>query len=86
MAPSAAGEAEDIELLVRARTGDDAAFETFVDRFRAFVYWTSHRIAGAIDAEDCTQDTFIKARYSPYTPQRGLRTWLKVVAVRTAIS
>ena len=77
------------ELLVeRARAGDDRAFEALVDAYkdRIFVY-VSRMLPDAAEAEDITQETFVRA----YQSLRGFRgassfqTWLYRIASNLVI-
>lgn len=70
-----------------APAADRAAFAALVeehqDRLRGFLYrYTRNRQ----DAEDLTQDTFVKAfrAYHRYDPRYSFATWLYTIARRTA--
>ncbi len=72
--------------VTRVLAGDVEAFAVLVDRHQGRI--TSHltRLVGRNDAEDLTQDTFVRAyqaleRYDPTYPFRG---WLLVIASRLA--
>ncbi|MEP6994747.1 MAG: sigma factor, partial [Acidobacteriota bacterium] len=54
-------ERTDEELLVSARQGDEEAFAIFLRRHTATVHRWMVRAVGAEDADDMTQDVFLKA-------------------------
>lgn len=67
---------------------DPAAFETILDLYKGPVYGLLLRLVrGASDAEDLTQETFLKAfrNLSSYNPSRPLLTWLFRIAHNTAV-
>ena len=77
---------EDRRDVARVLSGDVEAFAVLVDRHQGRI--TSHltRLVGRNDAEDLTQDTFVRAyqaidRFDPTYPFRG---WLLVIASRLA--
>lgn len=83
-----AREAEiDAALVRRFNTGDESAFNEIVSRYRGKIYGlTLGLIHNAADAEEITQDTFIRA-YRGLTRFRGdssLATWLHRIAVNLA--
>ena len=54
--------AESAELVARAKSGDQAAFGELVRKYRARVYALALHLTGnASDADDITQDAFLKA-------------------------
>ncbi len=54
--------ANDKELIAKAKKGDMSAFESLVRKYQKPVYLLCHRLTGAHQtADDCSQDTFIKA-------------------------
>jgi RNA polymerase sigma-70 factor, ECF subfamily len=79
----------DVALIRAAMSGRSESFSTLVTHYRNFVYRTVYGILrNAADAEDVTQETFIKV----YQSLKGLRqpetfpTWLARTAVRTALN
>ncbi|MES2709698.1 MAG: sigma-70 family RNA polymerase sigma factor [Verrucomicrobiota bacterium] len=89
-APAADGEDLDLNALVeRARQGDDIAFAAVLEQFgkRTF-HFVLRIVANAHDAEDVTQETFVKAwRSLPrYRPQHSFCPWLFTIARRTALN
>ena len=72
-------ELDERALIERCRTGDDAAFEELVDRYKNLVYGLVHRlVSDRTRADDLAQDVFLKIyRGLPYF--RGdarLSTWI----------
>ena len=79
----------DEELIVAFIDGDDAAYATLVERHLKAVYSFVMRFVGdAHDAEDITQDTFLKAWKSAkqYREEASkFKTWILRIARNTAI-
>jgi len=72
----------DEELIGRARGGDEGAFGDFVRRHTAAVHRWMARSVGEQDAEDMTQEVFLKA-YRGLARFRGdapARAWLAAIA------
>lgn len=78
----------DEQLVTRARRGDIGAFERLVERHRDTVYRVAARVTGERDAEDVTQDTFLRAfhRLDRYRGDGVFRAWLLRIAHNTAVS
>lgn len=79
------------ELAVRAQGGGTAgmaAFSELVERYNGRLYSFLLRRLPAADAEDVTQEAFIRAwqRIGTYNPQYRFSTWLFTIATRMAIS
>ena len=77
---------EDRGDVARVVGGDAEAFTVLVDRHQGRIVSHLTRLIGRSDAEDLTQDTFVRAyqaiaRYDPTYPFRG---WLLVIASRLA--
>jgi RNA polymerase sigma-70 factor (ECF subfamily) len=75
-------ERTDEELLASARGGDDEAFGAFVRRHTATVHRWMARAVGESDADDMTQDVFLKA-YRGLDRFRGdapPRAWLAAIS------
>jgi RNA polymerase sigma-70 factor (ECF subfamily) len=75
-------ESTDEELLARARQGEDDAFGDFVRRHTSTVHRWMVRAVGADDADDVTQEIFVKA-YRGLARFRGdapPRAWLAAIA------
>jgi RNA polymerase sigma-70 factor (ECF subfamily) len=77
------------EMLVeRARSGDLASFEELVDRYRDLIVRVVARIVGPADAEDVTQDVFLRAfhRLGQFRGQAPFRSWLLRIAHNSALT
>ena len=75
---------DESELIARARSGDEAAYEELIVAFQGIAFRTAYLITGhAGDAEDAAQSGFIKAFYALGSFRTGsaFRPWLlKIVA------
>ena len=78
----------DEQLVEQARGGDLAAFEALVERHTPVVTRTAARIVGPDDADDVTQDVFLRAfhRLDRYTGEGQFRSWLLAIARNTAVT
>lgn len=81
--------AEEYVLVERARVGDQGAFRELVNRYHRDVYRTVYsRIMNREDAEDITQETFIKALMA--LPQlespHKFKQWIRRIAINTCIN
>jgi RNA polymerase sigma-70 factor, ECF subfamily len=77
-APMLAEDSDDAFVL-RALTGETAAFVTLVDRYKRAVYSLAYRLLGnGADAEDAAQETFVRAytRLNTYQPGSRFGSWL----------
>lgn len=77
------------ELIARCRAGDTEAFGELVERHSGRVYsFLRHWIECSHDAEDLTQETFLKAflALDRCDARRPFLPWLFTIARRTAIS
>lgn len=72
----------DEELIARARAGDEPCFEEFVRRHMTVVHRWMVRAVGEGDADDLTQDVFLRAyRGLPkFRGQAPPRAWLAAIA------
>jgi RNA polymerase sigma-70 factor (ECF subfamily) len=72
----------DEELMARARDGEAAAFGEFVRRHTAAVHRWMARSVGAQDAEDMTQEVFLKAYrgLGRFRAEAPARAWLASIA------
>lgn len=80
---------DDRALMGRARDGDVEAFETLVRRHAPVVYGLSLRLLGnGEDAQDATQDAFLRAWRSLRTFRGGssFRTWLYRIAANRCLN
>lgn len=84
-APPEGGEATDaqeFELLVRARLGEDDAWTVLVERYCPSLWRISYGILlDAVGAEDMVQEAFVKARASlgTFRGECNFRTWLQKI-------
>jgi RNA polymerase sigma-70 factor (ECF subfamily) len=78
----------DETLIERTLQGDLAAFEHLVERHRGIVFRVATRIVGPDDAEDVTQDAFLRAfhRLGQYRGAATFRTWLLQITQNTALN
>ncbi len=83
----AAGESDDA-LVRRCRQNDHDAFAVLVERYKHKVYWLVRRMIGLEEAEDLTQEVFLRAyRALPgFRPGGTFRTWLYKIARNMCIS
>ena len=81
--------AAESELARRAANGDQAAFAEIVRLHQQAVYNVAYRMLGnAHDAEDATQDAFIRAYqfFDRFDVDRPLAPWLKRIAVNVCLN
>ena len=79
---------EELELVRRAKRGDDAAFEELVRRYDRNVFRIAQHITqNREDAEDVVQDAFLKAygNLAQFQEQSKFYTWLVRIAVNEAL-
>lgn len=78
----------DERLIERTLQGELAAFEVLVLRHRNVVFRTAARIVGASEAEDVTQDAFLRAyhRLDQYRGAAAFRTWLLQITHHAALN
>jgi RNA polymerase sigma-70 factor, ECF subfamily len=86
--PSAAPqERDDAELVRRTTRGELGAFEQLVDRHRPVVVRVAARIVGTDDAEDVSQDAFLRAfhRLEHFRGEAPFRSWLLRITHNAAL-
>ncbi len=78
----------DERLIERTLQGELAAFEVLVHRHRNVVFRTAARIVGRSEAEDVTQDAFLRAyhRLDQYRGRAAFRTWLLQITQNAALN
>lgn len=78
----------DQTLIQRTLQGDLAAFEHLVERHRGIVFRVATRIVGPDDAEDVSQDVFLRAfhRLGQFRGTASFRTWLLQITQNTALN
>ncbi len=78
----------DFALVQRAQANDRAAFNEIVLKYKGKVYnYISRMVLNALDAEDLTQETFIRAYLSirSFQSRASLNTWLFRIATNLCI-
>jgi len=77
----------DLELVRRARQGDDACFHELVDRYAGLLFGLAFSLVGnASDAEDVLQETFLGALrgLGAFKGRCSVRTWLTRILLKQA--
>jgi len=74
----------ELDLARRARRGDAAAFDELVRRFQRPIFRFCWRLVRSADAEDLTQETFVRAfvHFERFDPERPVLPWLVAIARR----
>ncbi len=77
---------EDLALVVRALTGDLAAYGALVTRYQFDALRVAAAIAGPAHAEDAAQDAFVRAftALRRFDQDRPFRPWLMTIVANTA--
>lgn len=72
----------------RARAGSPEAFETLVRRHQGVAYRVARRLVGPDDADDVTQDAFLRAfhRLGHYRGDGSFRAWVLQIVRNTALN
>lgn len=81
--------AEAAELVAKAKAGDNHAFDELVRRYRARVYSLALHLTGqASDADDITQDAFLKAyhKLSEFEGRSEFFTWIYRITLHRALN
>jgi RNA polymerase sigma-70 factor, ECF subfamily len=80
--------ARDETLVQQTLAGDLSAFETLVERHRGVVHRVAARIVGPTEADDVTQDTFLRAfhRLGQFRGESPFLPWLLRVANSVALN
>ena len=80
---------DDAELVSAAQGGDQSAFCTLVQRYRAYVYTIAYKIVlHEEDALDVTQEVFMRAAQEmrSYSGRGSFKSWLAACAAKASIS
>jgi RNA polymerase sigma-70 factor (ECF subfamily) len=80
---------QDIEVINAIRSGDSDRYRELVDRYKDYIYTITLRILpDPFDAEEASQDTFMKAfkNLHRFQEKSKFSTWLYRIAFNTAIS
>ena len=88
MAEQAGSQAEDLDDLLGARRGDEAAARRLVARHGASMMRTAWRVLGrwgGRDGEDVVQEALIAALTTDALPTGDVGAWLRAIAVRKAL-
>ena len=83
------GELSDSELMLRVQTGDDAAFDSLVEKFRRPLIGFMYRMVGnSATAEDLAQDVFLRVYRSreTYAAEAKFSTWLYRIATNLGLN
>ena len=80
-------EISDVELVARSARGELVAFEQLVDRHRPVVVRVAARIVGSDEAEDVSQDAFLRAfhRLHHFRGDAPFRSWLLRITHNAAL-
>jgi RNA polymerase sigma-70 factor (ECF subfamily) len=80
--------ADEAELLEACRAGDRRALEALYHRYKRRVYSLVVRIAGASDAEEVSQEVFVRIfrGIAKFRGESALGTWIYRLAVNAALS
>jgi RNA polymerase sigma-70 factor (ECF subfamily) len=78
---------DDAELVRRTTRGELGAFEQLVDRHRQVVLRVAARIVGSDEAEDVSQDAFLRAfhRLAHFRGEAPFRSWLLRITHNAAL-
>ena len=88
-APAIAESGSDAEVMLRVKAGDQAAFDSLVQKYRrpmvSFMYRMAHNAA---IAEDLAQEVFLRVYRSreSYEPSAKFTTWLYRIATNLAVN
>ncbi len=80
---------DDHEAIALCRAGDQRAYVVLMERYKHMVHTVTSRVLrNEMDAEEATQDVFVRAyhRLSEFQGNAKFSTWLYSIAYRTAIS
>ena len=80
---------EEIDLVLRSKTGDVSAFGELVKRYQSLVVGFCYRLLGnREDAEDVAQETFMRAfsAIGRFQPRAKFSTWLLTIAKNLSLN
>jgi RNA polymerase sigma-70 factor (ECF subfamily) len=83
------GNANDEELIAKAKKGNMEAFETLVRKYQRPIYFLCHRITGTHQtADDLSQETFIKAYLAlpHFIDGHDFFSWIRRIAVNNCFN
>jgi RNA polymerase sigma-70 factor, ECF subfamily len=80
--------ATDQVLLARASRGDVEAFRQLVQEYSGLVYRVAHRVVGAEDAQDASQEVWVRVwrNIKGFRGDSAFSTWLYRITVNTCLS
>lgn len=79
----------DETLVKQSQSGDPAAFEPLMVKYQRMIYSLAYRMTGSLDdAEDLTQETFIRAyrNIASYRAASKFSTWLYRIAMNACLN
>jgi RNA polymerase sigma-70 factor (ECF subfamily) len=79
----------DQSLVLQSRNGDAAAFESLIRKHQRMIHSLTYRMTGSLDdADDLTQETFIRAyrQISSYRAASKFSTWLYRIALNACLN
>jgi RNA polymerase sigma-70 factor (ECF subfamily) len=82
-------EAGDQVLILQSQQGDPAAFEALIRQHQRMIYSLTYRMTGSpADAEDLTQETFLRAwrQIGSYRSAAKFSTWLYRIAINACLT
>lgn len=81
---------DDVYLVKAAQEGSAEAFSVLVDKYHSRVFGIVYRMCGPMEAEDLTQEIFLRAltalRKFQFQGESSYRTWLYRIAVNACIN
>jgi RNA polymerase sigma-70 factor, ECF subfamily len=80
---------EERALVLRSQNGDHAAFELLIGAYQRMIHSVAYRMTGSMaDAEDLTQETFVRAyqQLEGYRAEARFSTWLCRIAVNLTLN
>src|SRR5712692_3081194 len=78
----------DARLMVRVKNGDDAAFDSILERYqKPIINFIYHFVNNRAEAEELAQDVFLKvyAARSKYKPEAKFATWIYKIATNLCL-
>ena len=81
-------EMDDQQLIEQYLSGDDQALEFLIDKyFRPIYGFVFHYVNGGAEAEDITQDVFVKVwkNIKKFDQNKSFKTWIFTIAKNTAL-
>lgn len=78
----------DEELVKRCQQNDHQAFRALVDRYKHRIHWLVRRMVGGPDAEDLTQDVFLRVYQAMpnFQGRSSFKTWIYRIAHNLCIT